>query len=185
MSTASGTAVSIHPWADLPAEDHLDFHLRNRDAFEEWEPVATEGFFTLPHQLALREMARAEANAGLAQRYAVVVGGAVGGRVTLSNIVRGAAQCAHLGYAVDAALWGRGVATAGVRLVLHEAFTSLQLHRVEAAVMPHNVRSIRVVEKCGFVLVGLSPRHLRIAGEWRDHLLYELTAEDWSAQQTA
>ena len=58
------------------------------------------------------------------------------------------------------------------------AFRRLGLHRVQAAVMPRNAASIRVLEKNGFRREGLAPRYLRINGEWEDHLIFARTAED-------
>ena len=72
---------------------------------------------------------------------------------------------------------GRGVATHALAALLRIAFDELRLHRVQAAVMPRNTPSIRVVEKCGFALIGLSPRYLCINGVWEDHLLFATTVE--------
>jgi ribosomal-protein-alanine N-acetyltransferase len=49
---------------------------------------------------------------------------------------------------------------------------------VQAAVMPHNERSARVLRKNGLRLEGHAPRYLRLAGGWRDHDLYAITAEE-------
>ena len=107
------------------------------------------------------------------------------GRTSISNVVRSAFQSAHLGYLVEAALWGQGIATSAVQLTLREAFTTFSLHRIEAAIMPRNVRSIRVAEKCGFVQIGMSLQHLRINGRWEDHILYAITVDEWSARQAS
>ncbi len=65
------------------------------------------------------------------------------------------------------------------------AFLEAQLHRVQAAIMPHNVASIRVVEKNGFRPEGLAERYLEIDGRWEDHLIYALTREDWGNAKRA
>ena len=59
------------------------------------------------------------------------------------------------------------------------AFDTLALHRVQAAVMPRNGPSRRILEKRHFREEGYAARYLRIAGRWEDHLLYALTAEEW------
>ena len=58
------------------------------------------------------------------------------------------------------------------------AFDRLRLHRVQAAVMPRNTPSLRVLEKNGFRREGLAPSYLRINGEWEDHIIFARTAED-------
>jgi ribosomal-protein-alanine N-acetyltransferase len=65
-----------------------------------------------------------------------------------------------------------------VRLVADYAFTTLRLHRIEAACIPGNERSVRVLEKAGFQREGLLRSYLRINGVWQDHHLYALIAGD-------
>jgi len=62
--------------------------------------------------------------------------------------------------------------TSAVRLICDFAFRHLGLHRVEAACLPHNTPSIGLLSKCGFEHEGLARGYLKIAGEWRDHLLF-------------
>jgi ribosomal-protein-alanine N-acetyltransferase len=57
------------------------------------------------------------------------------------------------------------------------AFGELDLHRLEAGTLPDNSASQRVLEKNGFERYGLARRFLLIAGEWRDHVLFERIAE--------
>ncbi len=104
--------------------------------------------------------------------------GALVGRVSLSNVVRGAWQNATIGYWIGEKQGGRGYATESVELAVRFAFGRARLHRIQAAVMPRNVRSIRVIEKVGFRYEGHSPRYLRINDVWEDHNMYALTAED-------
>ncbi len=66
-----------------------------------------------------------------------------------------------------------------LRLVVSEAFNQLQLHRLEANIQPDNLNSIALVRSLGFRLEGHSLRYLKIAGQWRDHDRYAITAEDW------
>ena len=55
---------------------------------------------------------------------------------------------------------------------------TMGLHRIEIAIRPENTASLRVVEKLGFTEIGLAPRYLHINGDWRDHVLFAVTAED-------
>jgi [ribosomal protein S5]-alanine N-acetyltransferase len=97
--------------------------------------------------------------------------GAHGG-VTLSNIRRGVAQMASLGYWAGKAFTGQGYITAAVRACVRYAFEDLDLHRVEAACQPDNMPSRRVLEKAGFTQEGSARAYLKINGKWRDHLLF-------------
>ena len=99
--------------------------------------------------------------------------GRVVGRVTLSNIVRGPFQSCNVGYWVDAAHNGRGLATTAVREIVDLAFRRLGLHRVEAAMLPLNTGSQRVLERNGFIRFGTAPAYLKIAGSWQEHVLYQ------------
>ena len=100
------------------------------------------------------------------------------GGLTLSNIRRGVAQSCALGYWMGAPYAGRGHMTAAVRAVLPFVFDTLCLHRLEAACLPHNLPSIRLLERVGFQREGLARRYLCINGVWQDHLLYALLRDD-------
>ena len=99
------------------------------------------------------------------------------GVVNVSEIVRGSFESAYLGYYVFRPFEGRGLMSAGLGLVIDEAFCRLGLHRLEANIQPENVRSRSLAARLGFELEGLSPRYLRIGGRWRDHERWALRAE--------
>lgn len=94
------------------------------------------------------------------------------GGLTLTNIRRGVAQAGSLGYWMGAAYAGQGYMTAAVRALVPFAFSTLKLHRIEAACIPENAASVRLLEKTGFVREGYAREYLCINGSWQDHLLY-------------
>ncbi len=100
------------------------------------------------------------------------------GGLTLGNVRRGVAQTASLGYWMAVRHAGRGVMTAAVMAVCRYAFLTLQLRRIEAACLPDNAASIRLLQKAGFTGEGRAREYLCIAGEWRDHLLFARLAHD-------
>jgi ribosomal-protein-alanine N-acetyltransferase len=108
--------------------------------------------------------------------------GAIIGRVALGGILRGAFQNAYLGYWIDEEQQGRGLMTEAVRAATSFAFASAGLHRVQAAVMPRNAGSMRVLDKAGYRHEGFAPRYLCIAGAWEDHVIFAVTAEEWGAE---
>ena len=109
--------------------------------------------------------------------YSVATGGLVGG-VTLCNVRRGVTQSCTLGYWIGGQYAQQGYMTAAVRAVVPFVFDSLDLHRLEAACLPANTASMRLLEKTGFKREGLARRYLRINGGWQDHLLYALLDSD-------
>jgi ribosomal-protein-alanine N-acetyltransferase len=100
------------------------------------------------------------------------------GGLTLANIRRGCAQAGNLGYWMGSAYSRQGYMTAAVKLVIPFAFETLRLHRVEAACIPANVASIRLLEKTGFRREGFAREYLCIDGAWQDHLLYARLKHD-------
>ena len=97
----------------------------------------------------------------------------------MGGIQRGALRSAWVGYWVDSAFTGRGVATTAVALVVVHALTQAGLHRLEATIAPPNVAEPSGGRATsGSVEEGLLRRYLDIAGAWRDHLLFALTAEE-------
>ncbi|GGA56188.1 GNAT family N-acetyltransferase [Pelagibacterium lentulum] len=99
------------------------------------------------------------------------------GGLTLSNIRRRAAQNVTLGYWMGVDYAGQGIMTRSVALILPFVFDTLGLHRIEAACLPDNLASRRVLIRNGFQEIGLAEHYLQINGAWRDHLLFALTAE--------
>jgi ribosomal-protein-alanine N-acetyltransferase len=104
--------------------------------------------------------------------------GVLVGGLTLANIRRGCAQAGNLGYWMGAAYAGKGYMTGAVAAMLPFAFGTLRLHRVEAACIPANVASIRLLEKTGFQREGFARQYLCIDGVWQDHLLYARLKDD-------
>jgi ribosomal-protein-alanine N-acetyltransferase len=100
------------------------------------------------------------------------------GGLTLGQIKRGVAQAATLGYWMGAPYAGKGFMSRATRAALGFAFATLRLHRIEAACLPHNAASIRLLERVGFKREGYARAYLRINGQWQDHLLYALLESD-------
>lgn len=177
----AGAEVRLRPvrWRDASAWSRL--RLRDRDYLERWEPTAAgpweerNALWAWPPQCAsLRSLARR----GQCLPLAIVVDGAFAGQITVGNIVRAALCSAWVGYWVTSELAGRGIATAAVAMMTDHAFGAGRLHRLEATVRPENTASVRVLTKVGFRKEGLFERYLHVTGEWRDHLVYAVTAEE-------
>lgn len=104
------------------------------------------------------------------------------GGITLSNVKRGSSQSASVGYWMGVSYAGQGRMQEAVRTLLPFAFSILRLNRVEAATMPANTSSIRVLENCGFEREGLAKSYLKINGRYEDHYLYARVSADRAAE---
>ena len=174
------TAIRPTDPKDAPAQLHL--RLANRAHTGPWDPIRDESFYTEAGQRLELDLDQRSWAAGNAYAFAVLdtdERDRLIGRVALSNVVRGPWQNATLGYWIDKDAGGRGHATRAVRLAVRFAFEHAGMHRVQPAIIPRNVRSVRVAEKVGFRLEGRALRYLKINGVWEDHDVYALTVEDW------
>ncbi|HEX3341136.1 MAG TPA: GNAT family protein [Pseudolabrys sp.] len=100
------------------------------------------------------------------------------GGLTLANIRRGVAQAGSIGYWVGAPFVRKGYMTAAVRALIPYSFATLRLHRLEAACIPDNTASIRLLERTAFKREGYARGYLCINGIWQDHLLYARLKDD-------
>ena len=116
---------------------------------------------------------------------AIDVDGVFAGQVTVSNILRGLGAVRPDRLLDRPALRRSRLRPVAVALVIDYCFGGLGLHRIEVAIRPENTASLRVVEKLGLREYGFSPRYLHIDDEWRDHRLFEVTAEECPAGMLA
>ena len=157
----------------------VELRRRNQKFLEPWEPERSKRYAEPETQRALLRKAVTDAEQDRAYSFGIfTLEDEIVGTLNLSNVVRGAWQNATIGYFVDEAHNGRGFATEAIRLAVQLAFDELNLHRVQAAVMPRNPGSLRALEKAGFRHEGKSLRYLKIAGSWEDHLILAITPED-------
>ncbi len=160
------------PWAELRA--------MSREHLCPWEPVWQRDELT---RSAFRRRVRhyqRESREDLGYAFLIFEDGAdqlVGG-LTLSNVRRGVTQAAVLGYWLGLPYVRRGYMTEAVRATAAFAFETLNLHRLEAATMPNNAASVRVLERNGFRREGFARRLLKINGQWEDHVLHAVLPDD-------
>jgi [ribosomal protein S5]-alanine N-acetyltransferase len=150
--------------------------LRNasRAFLQPWEPLWPEDDLTA--RAFRRRVTRYHAEIGKDEAYPFFVFSADGqdllGGLNLTNVRRGAASMASLGYWMGQSHSGQGLMTEAVKLIIPFADSRLRLRRIEAACVPENRASIRLLEKAAFVQEGYARQYLAINGAWRDHLLF-------------
>ncbi|MCH9018965.1 MAG: GNAT family N-acetyltransferase [Proteobacteria bacterium] len=160
------------PWAEL--------RTASRAFLQPWEPRWADGALTsAAFRRRLRRQAR-ESREDTGYSFFVFLREDdvhVGG-VNFSEIQRGVAMSCTLGYWIGARYARQGLMTEAVGCVLPFAFETLGLNRVEAACLPTNTASERLLRTLGFRQEGFARDYLRINGEWRDHLLFAMRASD-------
>jgi [ribosomal protein S5]-alanine N-acetyltransferase len=165
--------MSDHPeWATLRDQ--------SREFLKPWEPIwpvddLTRGAFR-------RRLKRYAEDQRADQAYSFFIfrktDNALVGGITLANVRRGVAQAGSIGYWVGEPFARDGLMSAALHVLIPFSFATLRLHRVEAACIPTNVASIRLLEKSGFQREGYARQYLCINGLWQDHLLYARVKDD-------
>lgn len=143
-----------------------------------WEPVWPQDDLTRAAFRRRVQRYERDREADVGYSFFVLGGGAIVGGVTLNNVRRGVAQTASLGYWMGERYARQGHMSAALAALVPFAHGTLRLKRIEAACLPHNAASVRLLEKSRFTKEGLARAYLCIAGEWQDHLLYARLASD-------
>ncbi len=175
-----GQRVHLRPLTLDDYTEWSDLRAASRAHLEPWEPEwRQDELWRSSYRRRIRHYQR-EAREDLGYAFGVfetaedrLVGG-----LTLGNVRRGVMQCATLGYWLGAAHVRCGFMSEAVGAVIPYAFGQLRLHRLEAASMPSNTASIRVLERTGFAREGLARRYLKISGSWQDHIRFALLADE-------
>lgn len=166
-----GSADFLKPWEPAWGPHHLS--LAAFKARVRWARQEIEGGRSVPW-LAFRTGGDEEA---MGKSPTGAPGALIGG-VTLEHIRRGAAQSVSIGYWLGEAHTGQGYMTEALEGVLPYVFDDLGLSRIEAACLPENGASRRLLERLGFVEGRVAKALLQIDGEWRDHVIYERFRSD-------
>lgn len=159
-------------WHSLRHESH--------DFLQPWEPTwrndeLSENAFRLRVRRAQKDFAAGYALHFLLFRRADM---ALLGGLTVGLIRRGAARSCMIGYWMGARYAGQGHMLAALKVAIPYIHEELKLHRIEAACIPENRRSVRLLEKAGFVREGILRKYLQIDGVWHDHLMFSRLPED-------
>ena len=166
------------------AEAAAEYYVRNREFLRPFNPVREEIFYTAEYQRELLQQEQQSWAKKQSFRFYICLPeqtNRIIGLVGLNNVVWGAFCSCTLGYKLDKDYVNQGYMTEAVTLVSAYAFTELGLHRIEGNVMPRNLPSRRVLEKCGFENEGLSRYYLKINGVWEDHI--HMVKLNWSMHE--
>jgi len=175
-----GERVFVRPPERGDYEEWASLRARSRSFLAPWEPSWTPDALNRAGFRA--RIARYAEDWRTDQGYNFFIfntNEALAGGIGLSNVRRGVAETASLGYWIGEPFARQGYMSAALGLVLDFAFDRLRLHRVEAACLPTNVPSRSLLLRIGFGQEGYARQYLLIDGKWQDHLLFAILREDW------
>ncbi len=157
-----------------------DVRARNQSYLKLYEPAwprdcLSESFFHRRVERLQSDWANDRTYAFLVLKDDHLIGG-----ININNVSRGAAQYATLGYWIDEAEQGNGYMREATRAVIDFAFSVLHLNRMNAATLPHNHRSRRMLTALGFTEEGFARNYIQIDGARQDHVLYGLNDFEFS-----
>lgn len=169
-----GEDVRLRPPKAADYEEWRELRAQSRAFLQPWEPTWPADDLT---RAAFRRRLMAYARdreADTAYPFFVFRADddALTGGITLSNVRRGVAQMGSVGYWCGRPYARQGLTLAAARALSIFAFKRLGLHRLEAACIPENAPSRRLLAKAGFREEGFAPAYLKINGAWRDHVLF-------------
>ena len=178
----AGKRVRLSQPAPERAAQVLAFFERNREHLAPWSPPRPSSFFSEEYWALALKQNQQSFEEGRSARFFIeeLESGNLVGNCNLTDIIRGAFQACHLGYAMDKDCQGRGLMSEALGLAIRYAFEELRLHRIEANYLPTNERSARLLRRHGFVVNGYARDYLYIGGAWRDHVLSAITNSEMS-----
>lgn len=180
FNTERLTLNILHP---NDAEKVLAFYENNRDHFEPWEPERDMNFYTLPYQRLSLSIEYNLIMQSKLLRYWVFHPDdleTIIGSINFYNIVKGSYYTCQLGYKFDHRYIGYGYAYESVKATMDILFEEQKLRRIEANIMPTNLRSIHLIQKLGFMYEGLSKSKIKINHNWEDHIRYAYINQDFT-----
>jgi ribosomal-protein-alanine N-acetyltransferase len=169
-----GQRVYLRPPAMTDHTDWASLREQSRDFLTPWEPIWPADDLT--RAAFRRRLKRYDEDQRTDQAYAFLIfrneDHMLLGGITIANLRRGVAQAGSIGYWIGEPYARQGYMSTALRALIPYAFESLRLHRLEAACIPTNAASIRLLEKSGFAREGYAREYLCINGVWADHLLF-------------
>lgn len=173
-----GPRILVRPPTALDVSSWIAVRRANRTMLEPLEPAWPEECLT-PDFFARRlKRQTRDWMTDSAYSFLVILNGALIGGINLNHVARGAAQSASLGYWLDEAHHGKGYMREALAMVMDYSFNTLRFHRLNAACLPHNTRSISLLRGLGFADEGFARRYYRINGQWEDHVLFGYVREE-------
>ncbi|AOR24720.1 GNAT family N-acetyltransferase [Clostridium taeniosporum] len=161
------------------ANDLLEYYVRNKEHLCPFEPDRDKKFYTLKGQRNLLNESYRQFLNGNSIEVGIFKNDVFIGKIKLANLVYGSFKNGILGYSIDKLEQGHGYMKESVNLFVDYLFTEEDLHRIEASALLENERSKGVLKGCGFNELGINKKYLFINGQWKDHITYYITREEF------
>lgn len=180
-SPLHGTNIYLRTPDKRDCDQWLELRRQSAEFLKPWEPVWPDDDLTPRGYQRRLAQYRKDARDGRSLPYFIFAtqSDQLLGGINLSNIRRGVCQSGSVGYWMGQKHAGKGLMYEAMAMLLPHLFGHNALHRVEAACLPHNRRSIALLQRLGFQHEGLARQYLCINGRWEDHLLFAALKSDY------
>jgi ribosomal-protein-alanine N-acetyltransferase len=170
-----GERIYLRPFIQHDDQRLLQYELKNRLFFKPYVFTRNDQYYTLANIRKYIHAYETQWQNKESYRYGIFLNSShqLIGTIALNDILW-PLRCAYIGYALDEDHNKKGYMSEALKLMIHHAFFTLKLHRIEAGVMPSNVPSWQLLEKHGFEREGLMRKNVHINGQWEDHYHYAL-----------
>ena len=182
--------VSLHserlvlaPGESIDALEIYELWVTNHAYFSDWNPVVAHRLLSAEYVLQVIDSERQSWARGEALRFWIRLRPAPStliGWVKIDALTAGAFHSGRVSYAIAKAHHRRGYMQEALSTAKRWLFASkVNLHRLQASVLPENLASLQVLRHCGFEDIGLARDYLWVRGAWRDHLITQCVNPDW------
>lgn len=174
-----GARVYLRPGREEDWRAWAELRAASRDHLIPFEPQWAEDSLTERAFYLRLERQRRDWRMGISRSLLIFLeeDDSIIGGINLNNICRGAAQYCSLGYWLGQPYQGHGYMQESARTLIAYAFGPMELHRINAATLPHNGRSMKMLRRLGFTEEGFAKNYIQINGAYQDHILFGLCAD--------
>lgn len=149
-----------------------NYFIRNKEFLSEVEPIRPDEYYTEEYQKKLLLNDFLFLNNQSCFKFWITLKNEkkVIGVLNFNGIIKGSFSSCFLSFRLDKDHTGLGYMSEAIKKGICIAFNDLELHRIEANIMPKNEKAIKLVEKLGFQNEGIGRKYLKIHGVWEDHI---------------
>lgn len=174
-----GNRIYLRHLNEHDASRLFEYELKNRDFFKPTSFTRNDNYYTLENIRKNIDNYKKEIASKSSYRFGIFLNSNHNliGMIALNDVLW-SLKTSYVGYSLDQNHTSNGYMSEALNLLIKYSFDDLKLHRLEAGVMPNNVSSWKVLERCGFVREGLLRKNVHINGQWEDHYIYGFLNEN-------